>query len=41
MGGNSVLGEDIDQEELGELSGGNCVMGRDKDCLFGKPVNDQ
>ena len=30
MGRNSMLGEDIDQEELSKLSGGNYVMGRDK-----------
>ena len=40
VGGNSMLGEDIEQEELSKLSGDNCVVGRNKDCLFGKPVND-
>jgi hypothetical protein len=40
MGGNSVLGEDMEEEQLGQLGGGDGVMSRDEECLFRQSVND-
>ena len=36
----SVLGEDMDDKELGEFGGGDGIMGGDKYCLLGKTVNN-
>ena len=37
---NSMLGEDVDDKELGEFGGGDGVMGGDEYCLLGKTVNN-
>ena len=38
--GNSVLGEDMEYEELGQLRGCDCVEGRYEYPLLGESVND-
>lgn len=39
MGWNSVLGEDVDEEQLGESCGGDGIMSWDEDTLFGESVD--
>ncbi len=39
MAQNSVLGEDMDNEELGELFHYACDNYQNEDCLFGEAVN--
>ena len=36
----SVLGEDVDDKELGKFRGGDGIMDGDKYCLLGKMVNN-
>ena len=38
--GNSVLGEDMEYEKLGQLRGCDCVEGRYEYPLLGESVND-
>jgi hypothetical protein len=40
VGRNTVLGEDVGNEELGELSGGDSVLCRNKDRLLREAVNN-
>ena len=40
MGWNTVLGEYMEDEQLGEIGGGDGVMSRNEDSLFGEPVNN-
>ena len=35
MRGNTMFREDVHDEEVGQLSGGDRVMSRDEDCLLG------
>jgi hypothetical protein len=35
-----MLGEDMDDKELGEFGGDDGVMGGDEYCLLGKTVNN-
>ena len=37
---DTVLGEDMEDEKLCKVTGGDSVMGQDKWRLFGQPVND-
>jgi hypothetical protein len=37
---NSMLGEDVDDKELGKFRGGDGVIGGDEYCLLGKMVNN-
>ena len=40
MRGNSVLGEDMEYEELGQLHGCDCVKGQYEYPLLGESVNN-
>ena len=40
MGQNSMLGEYMEDKEMGELSGGDSIMSWNEDRLFGKLIND-
>ena len=40
MSGHSVLREDVEDEEAGELDCGESIMSRDENTLLGESVND-
>jgi hypothetical protein len=40
VGQNTVVGEDVDNEELGKLSRGDSVVCRNKDRLLHKAINN-
>ena len=37
---DSMLGKDVDEEELGEVSSSDCVMSRNENALLGEAIND-
>ena len=40
VGGNAMFGKDVKDEQLGQLRGGDGVVGRDKYPLLGEAVNN-
>ena len=36
---NSMLGNDMDEKEIGQLFGSDSGMARNEDCLFGESTN--